>query len=170
MLLRHAKSDWPTGVADEKRPLAARGRAEAPLIGAFMARERLRPDLALISPAQRTRETWPLVAAAFAKPPPQRIEPRLYMAGADGLLDFVRAADADAATLLLLGHNPGLEELAHLLIGGGEREAKKRLAAKFPTAALAVIEFAADDWTELQPHEGTLSHFVTPRSLGVRRE
>jgi phosphohistidine phosphatase len=135
-----------------------------------MARERLRPDLALVSPALRARETWPLVAAAFPKPPPHRTEPRLYMATDEGLLDFVRAADERAATLLLLGHNPGLEEFADLLIGRGHRDARKRLGAKFPTAALAVIDFTIDDWTELQPHEGTLVHFITPRSLGAQRD
>jgi len=168
ILLRHAKSDWPPAVADLERPLAARGRAEAPAIGDFMIREGLRPDLALVSPARRARETWTLVAAAFPELPPHQTDPRLYMATADALLDVVRAARADA-TLLILGHNPGLEEFARTLVGRGNAEARKRLAGSFPTAALAVIEFAADDWAELLPQEGTLVHFVTPRSLGARQ-
>jgi phosphohistidine phosphatase len=170
MLLRHAKSDWPPAVADQERPLAARGRAEAPALGGFMRRERLRPDLALVSPAKRTRETWTLVAAAFHKPPPHKTDPRLYMATAEGLLDLARAVDDRAETLLMLGHNPGLEEFAHMLIGRGSKDMRKRLAEKFPTAALAVIEFAADDWAGLLPREGKLVHFVTPRSLGARQD
>jgi phosphohistidine phosphatase len=130
----------------------------------------LRPDLALVSPARRTRETWTLVAAAFPDLPPHQTDARLYMATAEGLLDFVRAADANATTLLILGHNPGLEEFARMLVRDGDKEAIKRLAGSFPTAALAVIDFVADDWTELQPQEGALVHFVTPRSLGVRQK
>jgi phosphohistidine phosphatase len=168
MLLRHAKSDWPPAVTDPERPLAARGRAEAPAVGSFMVRERLRPDLALVSPARRARETWTLVAAALPELPPHRTDPRLYMATADTLLDVVRAAEEDAATLLILGHNPGLEEFARMLTGRGGAEAMQRLAGSFPTAALAVIDFAADHWAELLPQEGTLVHFVTPRSLGAR--
>src|SRR3990172_12453315 len=86
MLLRHAKSDWPVGVADLERPLAPRGRAEAPVIGSFMAREALRPHLALVSPAKRTRETWALVSAALAEPPPHKIDAALYMATAEALI------------------------------------------------------------------------------------
>jgi phosphohistidine phosphatase len=170
MLLRHAKSDWPAAVADLERPLAARGRAEAPAVGGFMVREGLRPDLALVSPARRARETWTLVAPAFPELPPSETDPRLYMATSEALLDFVRAADADVATLLIVGHNPGLEEFARALVNHGDAEACKRLAAAFPTAALAVIDFAVDDWAELLPQQGTLIHFVTPRSLGARQD
>ena len=169
MLLRHAKSDWPATVADLDRPLAARGRTEATAVGGFMVRAGLRPDLALVSPARRARETWTLLAAAFAELPPQQADPRLYMATAEGLLDFVRTVH-DVATLLIVGHNPGLGEFARMSVGQGDPSARKRLAAAFPTAALAVIDFAADDWTELLPQEGTLIHFVAPRSLGARQD
>src|SRR3989304_2577822 len=126
MLLRHAKSDWPMGVADLARPLAPRGRAEAPAIGGFMAREALRPHLALVSPAKRTRETWALVSAALAEPPPHKIDAALYMATAEALIARVRATDAGVQTLLLLGQNPGLEDPRPppAVVGGAEDAAR----------------------------------------------
>ena len=169
MLLRHAKSDWPMGVADLARPLAPRGRAEAPAIGGFMAREALRPHLALVSPAKRTRETWALVSAALAEPPPHKIDAALYMATAEALIARVRATDAGVQTLLLLGHNPGLEDLARTLAGTGDAAAKKRLTASFPTSGLAVIDFPSDHWTDVQEQAGTLVLYATPQSLGARR-
>ncbi len=168
MLLRHAKSDWPPGVADLERPLAARGRAEAPAIGGFMAREALRPDLALVSPAKRTRETWTLVSTALPEPPPHEIEADLYMTTAERLIERVRATAAGVQTLLVLGHNPGLEDLARTLAGKGDAAAKKRLMASFPTSGLAVIDFPSDDWTDVQEQAGTLALYVTPQSLGAK--
>jgi phosphohistidine phosphatase len=168
MLLRHAKSDWPEGVADLDRPLAKRGRKEAPAVGTFMAAGGLRPDQALVSPAARARETWDLVAPAFAPPPRSTIEPRAYMATADALLDLIRLTDPEIRTLLLVGHNPGMEEFARALVGGGSAEARRRLALSYPTSALAVFEIASD-WVDLQPQGGALAHFVTPQSLGVRK-
>ena len=169
LLLRHAKSDWPADVADLERPLAARGRAEAPAIGAFMAREELRPDLALVSPARRTRQTWTLIASALGDPP-HEVEPRLYMATADTLLGLVRKTRGNVRTLLLLGHNPGLEELARGLSNRGDKSALKQLAAAYPTSGLAVIDFAVADWGKIKELTGTLRHFVTPRSLGARHK
>ena len=117
MLLRHAKSHWPMGVADRDRPLAARGREAAPVMGRYLADELLLPDLVLISPAKRTVETWEMVAPMLPEKPATQYEPRIYEAKVERLLDVVQEVEGDVRTLLLIGHNPGFEELAHLLTG-----------------------------------------------------
>ena len=165
LILRHAKSDWPDGVPDEERPLSPRGRAAAPRMGAYLAREGLAPDLALVSPARRTAETWELVRAALG-PVEARTDGRLYAASAADLLEVVREAPADAGTVLLVGHNPGVQDLARRLIGEGARDAVARLVAKYPTAALAVVAFSAPDWGSVAPGRGRLARYVTPRDLG----
>jgi phosphohistidine phosphatase len=87
------------------------------------------------------------------------------MATAEALIERVRATDAGVQTLLIIGHNPGLEDLARMLAGKGDAAARKRLAASFPTSALAVIDFPSDDWTDVREQAGTLAHYVTPQSL-----
>lgn len=166
MLLRHAKSDWPHGVSDHERPLAPRGEDAAPRMAAYMAAEHLVPDLALVSPARRTAETWALTAPAFDEKIAARREARLYEARTDTLMGLVRETPAAVATLLLVGHNPGLEVLAKRLAGHGDRYAFARLKQKFPTAALAVIDFAAEDWREVAEGGGRLDRFMTPKMLG----
>jgi phosphohistidine phosphatase len=166
MLLRHAKSDRSSlGTRDRDRPLDGRGKAAAPRIGAYMALHDLMPDRVLCSPARRTHDTWSLVAGAFAKPPAIEFDDRLYDASADTILDVVRKTGADIHSLLVIGHNPGLQDLAGLLIASGDVEARERLREKFPTAALLVIDFAFDDWRKLHRRAGRLDRFVTPRSL-----
>ena len=166
LLLRHAKSSWPADAGDLDRPLAGRGREAAPRMAAYMADEGLLPDLALISPARRTRETWDLVQPRLGDVP-MRVEARIYEAPAARLLDVVREAEAEARALLLVGHNPGFEELAKLLVGHGDRYAFARLTQKYPTAGLAVIDFAVESWGEVAPRGGRLDRFVTPKSLGA---
>src|SRR6185295_10490236 len=109
LLLRHAKSAWPDGVSDFDRPLAPRGRKAAKRMGAYLRDEQLVPDLALISPARRARETWDRVKPHLG-PVSEHSEPRLYEASVDGLLTVVRETEPAVRTLLILGHNPGLEE------------------------------------------------------------
>jgi phosphohistidine phosphatase len=168
MLLRHAKSDWSkSGSRDHERTLAPRGREAAPRIGAYMAHHGLTPDLALCSTATRARETWDLVAAAFPERPPSVYEGRLYEAGANALLDVVKETKPDVHVLLLAGHNPGLHDLAQRLIASGDTDARQRLAEKFPTGALAVVDFAVDDWRKLRPRSGRLDRFVVPRALAT---
>jgi phosphohistidine phosphatase len=158
MLLRHAKSHWPTGVADRDRPLAARGREAAPVMGRYLADELLLPDLVLVSPAKRTVETWEMVAPMLPEKPPTQYEPRIY--------EVVQEVEGDVRTLLLIGHNPGFEELAHLLTGHGDRYAAARMSQKYPTCGLAVIDFATEHWYAVAAREGRLDRFVTPGSLG----
>lgn len=166
MFLRHAKSNWPEGVADRERPLATRGREAAPVMGRYLADELLLPDLVLVSPARRTQETWELVAPMLPERPPVRHEPRIYEAEASRLLQVVQEIEGPVATVLLIGHNPGFEELAALLTGHGDRYASARMAQKYPTCGLAVLDFAVEDWRDVAARGGRLDRFVTPASLG----
>ena len=166
LLLRHAKSNRPAGVADRDRPLAARGREAAPVMGRYLADELLLPDLVLISPARRTMETWEMVAPMLPEKPGTHVEPRVYEAKAERLLHVVREAEPGIRTLLMIGHNPGLEQFASLLTGHGDRYASARMAKKFPTCGLAVLDFAIEDWRDVAPRGGRLDRFVTPASLG----
>ncbi|KQT81842.1 histidine phosphatase family protein [Methylobacterium sp. Leaf466] len=164
VLLRHAKSDHPAGVADLDRPLNDRGKRAAPLIGAHLAEAGLIPDRALLSPSQRTRETWKAVADALGRPPCE-IADGIYEAPAGSLLRVIRSAPDEARTLLVIGHNPGLQDLGTQLAGAGEAALCQRLAAEFPTAAYAVIAFDADAWREIGTGTGRLVSFVRPRDL-----
>ncbi len=166
MLLRHAKSNWPAGVADRERPLAARGREAAPAMGRYLAEELLLPDLVLISPARRTVETWELVRPMLPEKPPSHVEPRIYEATQDALLRVAQEAEPAVRTLLMIGHNPGFEELAARLAGHGDRYAAARMAQKYPTCGLAVLDFSIEDWRDLAARGGRLERFVTPASIG----
>jgi phosphohistidine phosphatase len=164
MLLRHAKSDWSQpGQCDHDRALNARGRDAAPQMGAFLADQGLIPDCVRVSTARRTRDTWNHVAAALPRPPVALFDARLYEAAPGDILDVIRETPASCRALLVVGHNPGLQELAMMLTRSGAAGARKRLAEKFPTAGLAVIDIAIDDWAQLQPRRGRLSLFATPR-------
>jgi phosphohistidine phosphatase len=166
MLLRHAKSDWSTpGQRDQDRPLNPRGREAAPKMGAYMVRHALIPDLVIASPAARVVETLDLVLSAFEQRPKMRSEDAIYEGGPNALLDLVKQTPRPVHSLLMVGHNPALAELAALLIASGEVEARQRLIEKFPTAGLAVIDFALDDWAKLHPRAGRLDRFVVPRAL-----
>jgi phosphohistidine phosphatase len=169
LLLRHGKSAWPDGLDDLERPLAQRGREAAQRMGVYLAEEGLAPDLALVSPARRTEETWRLAAPALAGVP-ARSEPRIYEAPPERLLTVVRNVEPSVGTLLLVGHNPGLEELLRLLLPAEERYAHARLKAKFPTASLAAVNLAAPSWGAVARGSGSLERFVTPRSLGWRED
>ncbi|HEV7318390.1 MAG TPA: histidine phosphatase family protein [Ensifer sp.] len=165
MLLRHAKSAWPDGVADIDRPLGERGRKAAHLMGAYLARHGLVPDRALVSTAKRAQETWHLVAGALPGSIAVENTRAIYEVGSDQILGVIRATPAGVRSLLVVGHNPGMEALAFELVGSGDPDARMRLAAKFPTAALAVLQFEGAGWEALSPGRARLMEFVTPRSL-----
>jgi phosphohistidine phosphatase len=168
MLLRHAKSDWPSaGVRDRERPLNRRGRDAAPKMGAYIARAGLIPERVVCSTAKRARETCELVLDALPKRVAVTPEDRLYNAGQDSILDVIRTTPRDAHSLLVVGHNPGVHEMALALVASGDDLARERLQEKFPTAALAVIDFAVDDWGEVKRRLGRLDRFITPRQLGA---
>ncbi|MBV9139225.1 MAG: histidine phosphatase family protein, partial [Hyphomicrobiales bacterium] len=115
LLLRHAKSARPAGVADHERPLAPRGLADARVMGAYLQQEMLLPDLALVSTSARTRQTWDLLLQGLGSVPNLRFEPRLYEASAGELASVIAEVPDEAKEVLLIGHNPGLADLAHLL-------------------------------------------------------
>ena len=165
LLLRHAKSAWPDGTADVDRPLAERGRNAAPRMGAYIADEGLAPDLALVSPARRARETWDLASPRLGDVP-TRLEPRLYEATPVRLLTVIGEVEASVRTLLLVGHNPSFEDLARQLAGDGHRDGLARMARKYPTAGLAVIDLPVETWAEAASSTGRLERFATPKSLG----
>lgn len=166
VLFRHAKAVPSDGaIRDYDRPLDTRGRQDAPKMGAYMARHQLVPDLAIVSPAKRTRETWELAAAAFPVPPPVIYEDRLYDASPQIILDVIKAAGGDARRLLIIGHNPGIHQLAVLLIAAGDVDSREQLREGLPTSALVTIEFPFKDWKNLHPQAGRLHRFVTPKSL-----
>jgi phosphohistidine phosphatase len=168
ILLRHAKSDWTSpGMRDHARPLAARGRDAAPRIGAYMTHHGLVPDLVLCSTAARAQQTVDLVVASFPEKVPISYDERIYEVGAEDILAVIKQTKADAHTLLVVGHNPGLRDLAELVIASGDVDARARVLEKFPTAGLAVIDFPIDDWRKLHPKAGRLDRFVTPRTLEI---
>lgn len=161
-LLRHAKSSWDDPALDDfDRPLAERGLKAAPRIGRLMAKRGWQPDLALVSPAARARETWRLVSAELPAPVETRFEPAIYMAATDDIMALLRALPDVASSVILVGHNPGLEQSAVLLAGpDSDPEALARMAEKFPTAALARF-----DVTAIEPGGATLTAFVRPGDL-----
>jgi phosphohistidine phosphatase len=166
MLLRHAKAERAQGgERDHERRLAERGRRDAPILGAYMKKHGYQPDAVLVSTSKRTRETWSLVAEALGGKPKVEFEERVYEATPEDLLQVVRETGGRTRTLLVVGHNPSLHELALNLIATGHIEARQQLQEGFPTSALAVIEFAVDRWDRVHPQSGRLEHYVTPRSL-----
>lgn len=165
LLLRHAKSAWPEGVADHDRPLAARGRRDAPRMGAYLASAGLQPDFALVSSARRTQETWALVAPALHGSCPFLTVPSIYEAEPPAILAAIRNAPEASETLLVIGHNPGFENLAALLAPAGDGDALARLKEKYPTAGLAVIRFDVTHWSDIAPGTGLLDAFVVPKAL-----
>jgi phosphohistidine phosphatase len=166
LLLRHAKSDWPDGIDDKLRPLAERGRGDAPEMGRAIAKLALVPDLAMVSAALRTRQTWDLVSPQFGRDVPARIEEGLYAASERTMLNFVRTASDDAETLIIVGHNPGTERLARSFAKSGDAGAIRRVEKKYPTCGLAVIELPIGRWKDAAPPAGRLEMFLTPKTLG----
>ncbi|MFF7791743.1 histidine phosphatase family protein [Streptomyces sp. NPDC007991] len=163
VVLRHAKSAWPLDVADHERPLAPRGRRDAPAVGRALAAADCLPDLALCSTAVRARQTWELAAAEWGTPPPVRFDRRLYAASPAGLLAVVHEVSAEVETLLLIGHNPGLEELVLALAGDGLDDTLERVRTKFPTSAVAVLSWHGTTWRALAPGTALLTSVTVPR-------
>jgi phosphohistidine phosphatase len=164
LLLRHAKSSWTDPLDDHDRPLSGRGGRAARAMAEHMASQGLVPDRVLCSSAVRTSETWALMAPHLGEPPLETSR-TLYLASPGELLAAVRAGAGDAERLLLVGHNPGIEELARALAGSGDEDALRRLRRKFPTGALAVLRLASDAWTDLAPATAELVEFVRPKDL-----
>jgi len=157
IVLRHAKSDWSGHESDVHRPLADRGRKQAPEAGRWLAANVGRIDLAVVSPATRARSTWELAAAELDEMPelPEtREDERVYAASSGELLDVVRGIDERHGTVVLVGHNPGVEDLVEQLTG---------VWVSMVTSALAVVELPGT-WAGVAPGSGTLRASGRPPS------
>ncbi|MGW4196319.1 SixA phosphatase family protein [Streptomyces sp. NPDC005004] len=165
VVLRHAKSAWPDGVPDHDRPLGPRGLRDAPAVGRSLDP----PGLALCSTAVRARRTWELAAAEWAAAPPVRYDRRIYEAPPARLLEVVRETPPEVRTLLLIGHSPGLEGLIERLAGEAAGDTLERVRAKFPTAAVAVLDWEGPDWTVLAPGAARLTSVTVPRGEKAAR-
>jgi phosphohistidine phosphatase len=170
LLLRHAKTehDAPSG-RDQDRRLDDRGRRDAAEIGGWIGRHPPFPDAVLVSTAIRARQTWETAWEAMKHRVPQpqvEILPNLYGADPAQLLKTIQGASgADPRRLMVVGHNPGMHELALALIGGGIAAGRKALAENLPTSGLAVFDFAVDDWADVAFRRGRLVQFLSPKLL-----
>ena len=161
-LLRHAKSSWDDpDLEDHDRPLAARGRKAGALLASHFARQGISVDRVLCSSAARARQTFEFVLPVLGGPLDIRIGPELYAAGVAELLQLLRAVDERASSVLVVGHNPTLQDLTEWLAGDGEPEAWQEVREKFPTAAMASLS-AGGPWSELSPGTAYLESFFKP--------
>jgi phosphohistidine phosphatase len=170
LLLRHAKTetDAPSG-RDRDRRLDDRGHKDAAEIGAWLGRHPPFPDLVQVSPAVRAKQTWEVAWEAMKEhAPPPRIEfvEELYGADPAQMLQSIRTTSiTDPKRLMLVGHNPGMHELALMLTGSGDKAARDALADNLPTSGLAIFDFATEDWDEVAFRRGKLVLFVSPKLL-----
>ncbi|MDQ0682900.1 phosphohistidine phosphatase [Streptomyces achromogenes] len=161
VLFRHAKADWPQ-VIDHERPLAERGRKDAAVAGRKLADTGIPIDLALCSTALRTRETWKLAVQEFPHRPKTVYEERIYEASPGELIALLNETPDDVRTLVLIGHNPGIQGLADVLSGQVNGDAGERMHSRgFPAAAFAVISFDGS-WKSLEPGVATLLDYWAP--------
>jgi phosphohistidine phosphatase len=163
-LLRHAKSSRAdSSLADRERPLAARGRRDSKRIAKHLLENATEPELVLCSTAERARETLELLRPSLAGSAID-LEDELYGASADTLLERLRLVPDEVASVMLIGHNPALQDLALVLAKAGAE--LERMEAKFPTAALATLALTSSAWVQLSPDEAVLADWVVPKELG----
>jgi phosphohistidine phosphatase len=162
VVVRHSKAEQ-SGETDHARRLIDRGRSDAEAAGRWLAGEDVVPDHALVSAAPRARETWEALAAGAGWSVEPNLDEGLYSAGPDTALDLIRGVPADAAVLVVVGHNPTMAHLAQLLDdGGGDPEASKAMASGFPTSAVAVFEYDGA-WADLDLTSARLVAFHVGR-------
>ena len=165
-LLRHAKSGWDDPVSrDFDRPLNVRGRKAARVIGRAMRDEGLSFDMIIASPAVRVVETLRDVGEGYGHELEPEQDQALYLASPAVLLDRIHHVDDKVERLLVVGHNPGLEQLTLLLSGASEDGLRSEAELKYPTATLAEIRFGVDRWSDVTAAAGTLTRFIRPRDL-----
>lgn len=165
--MRHAKSSWDQeGIDDFFRPLNKRGQKAALEMGHYLAQKGLYPQRVLCSSAQRTRETFAHVLPQLPETMDVRFSRTLYEADVPDLITGIRAFGQNDQTLLVVGHNPTIQEGALLLAGRGSEQARKDMSEKFPSAGLAIIDFEGLNWANIVPRSGWLAGFITPRQLG----
>lgn len=166
LLLRHAKSSWAEeGLSDFDRPLETRGRRAAEWIGENIASAGLAPAAILCSAARRTRETLAGLLPHLSGEPRIRLSRRLYDEASGDYADTIAELGGGAPSLMVVGHNPAIAETLALLAGKGDRTLLRKLAAKYPTAGLAILDFDIDDWTGIEAKSGRLSGFIDPRTM-----
>lgn len=164
-LLRHAKSGWDDAIPrDFDRPLNAKGRRAAAMMGRHVRSLGLGFDHVVASPAVRVRETIDEVGTGYGEALSADWDRRLYLASAATIVEVVQDAPADAARLLIVGHNPGIEDLVEMLVGAGDDALRAAARQKFPTATIAEMTIDGD-WTDLGAGGATLTRFVRPRDL-----
>lgn len=162
LLLRHGEASSPAGVVDRERPLSSRGRADCVRSGELCRARGLDPDLAVVSPARRARESWDAFLSGQGGAPQVRTEPGIYANTVDDLLAVLRSVDDAVRTVLLVGHNPSVGELANgIESGDGDPVVRQRLARGYPTAALAVFEVAGP-WADLAEGRGRVVDLIGP--------
>ncbi len=169
-LLRHAKSDWAeSGLKDQERPLSERGKKAAPQMAAYMKSKKYRPDLVLCSTARRTVETYDALKEALGDDLTVRFEDAIYLAEPRHLADRLRWLDDGPKSVMIIGHNPGMAQLAAQLPRSpkeaGEEKLHRSMREKFSTAALAVIKLPIDAWSDLKDGQGRLADFKRPKDL-----
>lgn len=160
ILLRHAKSSWDNpGLGDHERPLATRGKKAAPRVGEFIKKKSLFPDLVLCSTAARTIETLDLLQQGAGANFHTHYEPRIYYEDEEVIREIITRTDDTVDSLMIIGHNPDMEELVEILT-------RKNLPHhKFSTGAIAVIDFDIDNWKLINVIPGNLTYFKTPKML-----
>ena len=161
-LIRHAKAEPSVGRDDYERRLTDRGRADARRVAAALAARRMIPDRLIHSGAARAKETAEIFAAEWTRKVELSEEPGLYDASLASLLALTRALSNDHARVGLVGHNPGLGELATALTGSGAHSETRRLAAKYPTGAVAALDFSVPRWKDVERNSGLLALYLTP--------
>ena len=165
LLLRHAKAVGQIG-DDFARVLTEKGHADAARLGTFLRDKRLVPDRALVSPAARTRQTLEDLQTTIGRAIPAAEDAALYNATRQSLRETLRTVDAAVATLMIIGHNPGIAERALTLADAGDLQDFNAMRSSFPPCSLAVIAFDRDDWDDARSGGGRLERFVTPGTLG----
>jgi phosphohistidine phosphatase len=166
ILLRHAKSSWDEpGVGDHDRPLNARGKAAAPLIGRWLGERRHVPDTVLCSSSERTKETVRRMRAVLPELPEPAIEHALYHASPERMRDRLARLPQDCWTVMLVGHNPGLGSLVRQMSDGREDRRCSRACEHFPTGAAAVLEIDLETWSDIDFAKARIVDFATPRQL-----
>jgi phosphohistidine phosphatase len=167
LLLRHAKSSWDDHSLDDfDRPLNERGRKTAPRVGGWMRKNGWVPDRVLCSAARRAMETWERMEEETGAGPEVEVVQGLYLAEPHRILGIVRGQDDDVGSVLVVGHNPGFEDLARMLATEGDPRALAGLGGGFPTGGLAIFRFPVERWSEVGPGVGRMEVFVRPRDLG----
>ncbi len=166
LILRHAKTEpGELGKDDRNRALDERGLREAGQLGAYMTTHALAPDYVMLSPARRVQETWNHLAGALNASPATSIDDRIYEATPHDILAIIAETATTVHSLLVVGHNPSLQEVALMLIASGDIEARERLREKLPPAGLVIIDFAFDDWSKLHAQSGRLERYITPKAI-----